>query len=95
MRSLDRFDPTTNEWREALIEDRHAGPADTAAARIDVATWYRTLPMRDRKIAKVLATGETTSAAAKKFGVSAARISQVRRELAESWEEFQGEPAAA
>jgi transposase-like protein len=38
-----------------------------------------------------LARGESTSEAAKKFGVTAARISQLRLWLKESWEGFQGE----
>jgi hypothetical protein len=37
-----------------------------------------------------LASGETTSAAAKKFGVTPARISQLRQWLKESWEAFKG-----
>jgi hypothetical protein len=34
---------------------------------------------------------KTTSEAAKKFGVTPARISQLRLWLKESWEQFQGE----
>jgi len=78
-----------------LIEDKKAGPADTAAARIDTSAWLRSLPRRDRKVAKVLATGEMTNAAARKFNVSAGRISQLRRELEASWVEFQRESVAA
>ncbi len=39
-----------------------------------------------------LAAGETTSAAAEMFGVSPARISQIRELLRKSWEAFQGGP---
>ena len=92
---LDRFDLKKNDWREVLVEDRHATPADLAAARIDVADWFRAMKPRERKIAKALAGGESTMNVAKQFGVSAARISQLRRELQESWEEFQGLPDAA
>jgi len=95
VKSLDRFNATKNEWREVLVEDKRSGPADTAAARIDTSAWLRSLPRRDRKVAKVLATGETTNAAAKKFRISAGRISQLRRELEESWQEFQGDLVAA
>jgi hypothetical protein len=38
--TLDCLDQETGEWREILIEDRHAGPAETAAARIDVGDWF-------------------------------------------------------
>ena len=95
LKSLDRCEAATGEWREILVEDKHVGPAETAAARIDLTTWYRSLPVRNRKLAKVLATGETTGAVAKKFKVSAGRISQVRRELEQSWVAYQAEPVAA
>jgi hypothetical protein len=38
-----------------------------------------------------MASGVTTGAAAKKFGVTAARISQLRQWLKRTWDEFQGE----
>jgi hypothetical protein len=38
---LDRFDEEEGEWREILIEDRHVGPAEIAATRMDFATWLR------------------------------------------------------
>jgi hypothetical protein len=41
-----------------------------------------------------LAIGNTTGEVAKRFDVSAGRVSQLRRELAESWKAFQGENAA-
>lgn len=56
---LDRFDEQKGEWKEVLIEDRHAGPAETAAARIDIGAWFASLPRRKRRIAATLATGET------------------------------------
>jgi hypothetical protein len=37
-----------------------------------------------------LAGGESTSGAAKMFGVSTARVSQLRQWLTESWEAFHG-----
>ena len=92
---LDKFDQQNGEWREALVEDRHAGPAETAAARIDVAAWFRSLSRKKRRVARKLARGETTGTVARMFGLSAGRVSQLRRELAKSWEVFQGEPTAA
>ncbi len=89
--SLDRYYQHKDEWKEVLVEDRHAGPAETAASRIDFAAWLKSLPRRSRKIAETLATGETTKSAARKHRVSAGRISQIRRELMDNWREFQGE----
>ncbi len=91
---LDQFSQQEGEWREVLVEDRHAGPAETAAARIDVGAWFRSLGRKKRKVARTFAQGETTSSVARMFGLSAGRVSQLRRELAESWQQFQGEPVA-
>jgi len=92
---LDHFDERQGGWLEVLVEDRKAGPAETAAARIDLAAWLALLGRRKRRIAQTLARGETTSKAAAMFGVSAARISQLRDELRRSWYTFQGEPCCA
>jgi hypothetical protein len=88
---LDHFDAQENCWREIVLEDKRATPAEIAACRLDFSAWLRLLPRRQRKIALALAMGETTSAAAKMFGVSAARVSQYRQWLKESWSAFQGE----
>ena len=93
LKTLDLFDHDRQEWKEVLVEDRHAGPAETAASRLDFADWLRLLPKRLRRIAETLATGETTKKAAKRFRVSPGRISQLRRELNENWQDFQGGPA--
>ena len=59
--------------------------------RIDFGVWRRKLSARQRRIADVLASGEGARAVAKRFGVIEARISQIRRELRDSWVAFQGE----
>jgi hypothetical protein len=98
---LDRFDSVENAWRPILVEDRSAGPDEIAAARIDVSEWFRRLPRRNRKIAQRLALGDRTRDVAKRFGLTSGRISQLRREFENSWNQFQGEaephavPAAA
>jgi hypothetical protein len=88
---LDRFDRATGQWLEVLIEDRNAGPADTAAARIDVNAWFARFTARDRKIAHALAIGESTGEAARRFRVSPSRISQKRQQFLHDWRLFQGE----
>jgi DNA-directed RNA polymerase specialized sigma24 family protein len=88
---LDLYDAEEDAWREILVEDRHAGPADVAATRMDFDGWLQSLPKRLRKIATVLATSETTSATARRFGVSDGRVSQIRRELYNAWRRFVGE----
>ena len=88
---LDHYDFKQQSWREVLLEDRRASPADIASARIDFQDWLATLSDRLRKIANVLATGESTSAVANMFQISSGRVSQIRRELERSWRIFQGE----
>ena len=85
---LDRFDPEEQGWQEIVVEDRHAGPADIAATRIDFTAWLKTLAPRLRRIAKTLAAGETTSGVARRFGVTHGRVSQIRRELMGRWDIF-------
>jgi hypothetical protein len=91
---IDRYDRDTETWQEALVEDRRAGPAETAAARIDFGEWFHSLTSRDRKIASFLAAGNTTTEASRRFALSAGRISQKRREFMLSWQAFQGENPA-
>ena len=87
--------PDDHEWIDALVQDQRSTVLDHVAARLDVAAWLKTLCRRTRRIAADLAKGCTTSEVAHKYGVTAARISQLRRELAESWGEFQHEPGLA
>jgi hypothetical protein len=92
---LDQFDAEEGMWREVLVEDRRAGPAEIAASRIDVAAWFRSLDRTKRRIAKQLARGEGTGAVARMFGLSPGRISQLRAEFQQSWLTMQGEVAVA
>ena len=92
---LDKFDSDEGCWIEILVEDRSSGPAETAAARIDVGDWMETLTRRDREIAEALGVGERTGDVAWRFGLSQGRISQKRREFKDSWEDFHGDAAAA
>ena len=91
---LDKFDDVENQWAEAVVEDKTAGPADIARTRIDFSDWLDTLKRRDRRIALKLAEGEKTSDVAKRFKVSEGRVSQLRRELAASWRRFVGDEPA-
>jgi hypothetical protein len=79
------------EWTAALVESRRATPADIAALRIDFSDWFQSLSARDQRLASELARGESTSAVAKMFRITAGRVSQLRRELFESWQQFVGD----
>ena len=78
-------------WEELAVEDRGASPADVASFKIDFAEWLKRLKRSKRKLAVRLAIGETTSDAALRFRLTRSRISQLRKELHQNWDEFQGE----
>ena len=84
-----------SKWIDMLVEDKRASVPDQVAAKMDFRAWFATLTKRMKEIAKDLAFGFSTSEVAKKHGVTAGRISQMRRMLEESWVMFQGEVVAA
>lgn len=86
----DRDDRSRSPWKAIIAEARAFSPADAAAARLDIEAWLRSETVRKRAVANALAVGERPSAIAARFRVSCARISQLRNELRESWERFQG-----
>ncbi|MCC7423037.1 MAG: hypothetical protein IT428_22405 [Planctomycetaceae bacterium] len=88
---LERFDPRKGEWAEAIVADSRTPVLDQVCFRIDFSDWLTQLGPRNRRIALALARGESTLVAARKFRISPARVSQLRREFQESWREFQGE----
>ena len=91
LKSLDQRSPN-GQWKETIVEDRKSTPAEVATSRIDLEDWFGQLPRFKRGIAETLAVGESTSAVAQQFGVTAGRVSQLRREFEKNWAEFQGEP---
>ena len=92
---LDTFDEQEGHWEEAVVEDtRNAPVPEIVAFRVDFADWLKSLKRRDRRIAEFLSLGHRTSDAARKFKVSEGRVSQLRRELAESWKAFVGDEPA-
>lgn len=84
-----------SNWIDAIVADNRATVSDQVAAKMDVGAWFATLTMRMKEIAKDLAFGCSTSEVAKKHGLTAGRISQLRRVLEESWDAFQQEAAPA
>jgi hypothetical protein len=88
-----RVEGQAGDWIDTLVADKRAPVADQVAAKIDVRAWFATLTKRMKEIAKDLAVGCTTAEVADKYGLSAGRISQLRRTLEKSWTVFQQEPA--
>lgn len=98
VRSLNRWDGPSQEWRQIAVQDERSSPAETAAFRLDFSAWLQTLSPRDRRLALRLARGESTGVVARMFEISAGRVSQLRREMARSWRAFHRElpsPGAA
>ena len=82
---------TAQKLRDDALRIWRAGPAETAAARIDIAAWFASLPRRNRAVASALASGDGTGDVAAANGLSESRVSQLRNELRISWLVFQGE----
>jgi hypothetical protein len=87
---LDHFDEEENEWMEAVAEDPHTPVFDQVCFRIDFPAWLDCLSRRNRRIAECLALGNPPGTVAKRFRISPGRISQLRREFYDSWQEFCG-----
>lgn len=79
----------SNIWADVLADDTLTPIPDQVAFRLDFPVWLRQLNSRDRKLAKYLALGYTTTEAARQFGVTLGRISQLRSELQASWRAYQ------
>ena len=90
---LDRFDAVEGCWKEVTLADDKWPILDQVAFRCDFPAWLKTLPPRERKIAQSLAEGSRATDVARRFSVSLARISQLRRKLERSWLAFHGEAA--
>tara|TARA_R110002049_G_scaffold85538_1_gene217411 strand:+ start:88 stop:732 length:645 start_codon:yes stop_codon:yes gene_type:complete len=90
---IDRLDycAKCGEWFEFVVEDRRTPVPDQAAFRCDFPKWLDRLSPQKRQIAEKLAVGDTTSEVAQTCKVTPGRISQIRRELDDSWCEFHGE----
>lgn len=92
VRSLDRPDGEDASWVDAVTSDTRRMPVDeTVCFRLDFAEWLGQLTRRNRRVAEHLAVGNRAIDAARKFKLSAARVSQVRNELAASWAAFRSE----
>ena len=88
---LESLDSRTGSeiWEEALIDNTQTPVPDQVAFRIDFPAWLQTLQQPKGRLAKYLAYGHSPSEVACRFGVSRGRVSQVRRELERSWNEYQ------
>jgi DNA-binding NarL/FixJ family response regulator len=89
--SLGTSSEQREEWLECLTDNRRTPVPDQAHFRLEFPRWLGTQTNRNRQIAEMLAFGYSTGEVARKFNISSGRVSQIRRELHESWNEFNGE----
>jgi len=90
IQSLTRSREDQEGWEATLIECRRVLPSDMAAFRIDLELWLSSFPPLHRRIINTLASGEGTAAVAEQFGLTAGRVSQLRRHYELQWLAFQG-----
>jgi hypothetical protein len=79
-----------NPLEEALHDNTRTPVPEQVSFRLDFPAWVLTLCERDQRLLEDLMMGERTQDVARKHGLSAARVSQLRREFLEDWEEFHG-----
>lgn len=77
-----------NPLFEALQDNRQTPPDEQAAFRLDFPAWQHTRTERDRRVITKLAMGERTGRVAEMFGLSPARVSQLRSDFKADWERF-------
>jgi hypothetical protein len=75
-----------------LVDNARSPVVEQVCFRCDFPNWRASRTERDRRIIDELLAGERTRDVADKFGLSAGRISQLRRELHDDWELFCAEP---
>jgi hypothetical protein len=80
-----------NPLSEALADNTKSPPDETVCFKLDFAAWLASLTARNRSIAQDLMVGGRTIDVADKYGVSAGRISQMRREFCQDWLTFCGD----
>jgi hypothetical protein len=81
---------SSNPLAEALRDNTQTPPPEQVAFRLDFPAWLRTRTERDRRLAEDLMTGERTQDVSTKFGLSPARVSQLRRDFHDDWQRFCG-----
>jgi hypothetical protein len=86
---------STNLLTEALIDNTQTPVPDQVAFRSDFPAWRLTRTERDRRVVDDLMRGERTLDVSRKYGLSPARISQLRREFHDDWSRFTADPAEA
>src|SRR5262249_52462262 len=87
--SLPQTSTLTGTPLEEALQDNTRSPVpDQVAFRHDFPAWLAGLGERDRRVITDLMLGERTLDVAERYGLSPARISQLRREFMQGWRRF-------
>ena len=84
-----------NPLSEALHDNTQSPVLDQVTFRFDFPAWLTSLGARDRGIAQDMAQGHRTGELADAYGLSPARVSQLRREFYLGWQKFCGDLPAS
>jgi DNA-directed RNA polymerase specialized sigma24 family protein len=88
---LDDHFREDDDLTEALADNTQSEVPEQAAFRIDFPRWRRRFGSRNRRVLNSLMVGEGTGAVAARFGMSPARVSQLRQEFKKNWDAFHNE----
>jgi hypothetical protein len=75
-------------YEERLKDNTRTPPDEQAAFRIDWPCWPRSPTTRDQRIIEMMARNERTMDLSRRFGISPARVSQLRRQYHTDWCRF-------
>jgi hypothetical protein len=78
-------------FEERLRDNTQTPVPEQVSFRIDFPDWLTTLTTRERQMVRAMADNERSMDLGKRFELSAARISQMRRELHNDWQRFLGD----
>ena len=81
-------------WEERLRDNTQTPVPEQVAFRLDFPAWLDSLTPRERRLVGEMANNERTLDLSRRFNVSPARISQLRRELHADWRRFLGDDVA-
>ena len=77
-----------NAWDEALIDNTQSPVPEQVCFRVDFPRWRRQQSQHDRHVIDGLVVGEKVQDVARQNGVTAGRVSQLRRRWHLDWERF-------
>ena len=77
-------------WEERLRDNTQTPVPEQVQFRLDFPAWLDTLTVRERRLVRAMAGNERTLDLSRRFELSPARVSQLRRELHNDWQRFCG-----